>query len=276
MTVRSFIILIPIFLIFEYDCYSQTTNVRSNKSIKTVKIGDQEWMTENLNVDKFRNGDPIFESKKSKEWVKQGKNNIPSWIYSVPQSIKYVYQDLELINVRRYEDLMESRQDFGTKLYNYSVVSDERGVCPSGFHIPSKTDIQKLIDFLGDDSGKMMKTNKEYHWVVYSKAILSICPNCENWSAFDKTKYRCQKCNNSRTIGHWERVPGYGSNSTGFSGIPYGILSPSGDFRFVYSVGGWWCKDGEYFSLTHDSDKILLENKKINESAGLSIRCIKD
>lgn len=32
-------------------------------SFGEVKIGNQIWMTENLNVDKFRNGDPIVEAK---------------------------------------------------------------------------------------------------------------------------------------------------------------------------------------------------------------------
>jgi uncharacterized protein (TIGR02145 family) len=36
--------------------------------MKIVKIGDQEWMSENLNVDHYQNGDPIPEVKDSREW----------------------------------------------------------------------------------------------------------------------------------------------------------------------------------------------------------------
>ena len=35
---------------------------------KSVKIGTQVWATENLNVDRFRNGDPIPQAKTDEEW----------------------------------------------------------------------------------------------------------------------------------------------------------------------------------------------------------------
>jgi len=49
--------------------------------IKEVKIGDQIWMAENLNVDKFRNGDLIPEAKTEEEWVKAHDSNQPAWCY---------------------------------------------------------------------------------------------------------------------------------------------------------------------------------------------------
>ena len=36
--------------------------------METVKIGNQEWSTTNLNVDVFRNGDIIPEIKSFVEW----------------------------------------------------------------------------------------------------------------------------------------------------------------------------------------------------------------
>lgn len=46
-----------------------------------VTIGNQVWMAENLNVDKFRNGDPIPEAKSNEEWEAAGVNKQPAWCY---------------------------------------------------------------------------------------------------------------------------------------------------------------------------------------------------
>ena len=48
---------------------------------QTIKIGTQVWMTKNLNVDKFRNGDPIPESKTTNEWQSALINKQPAWCY---------------------------------------------------------------------------------------------------------------------------------------------------------------------------------------------------
>ena len=43
---------------------------------ESVRIGNQEWMTRNLDVDRFRNGDliPLIESRE--EWKKAGESQV--------------------------------------------------------------------------------------------------------------------------------------------------------------------------------------------------------
>jgi len=45
------------------------TYMRTNQTIETVQIGEQVWMTKNLNVDIFRNGDKIMEAASFDDWV---------------------------------------------------------------------------------------------------------------------------------------------------------------------------------------------------------------
>jgi hypothetical protein len=49
--------------------------------MKEVKIGDQIWAVENLNVDTFRNGDRIPQVKTDEEWIAAGNNKQPAWCY---------------------------------------------------------------------------------------------------------------------------------------------------------------------------------------------------
>ena len=46
-----------------------------------VIIGTQTWMSKNLDVSIFRNGDPIPEARTSEEWKRASDNKQPSWCY---------------------------------------------------------------------------------------------------------------------------------------------------------------------------------------------------
>jgi uncharacterized protein (TIGR02145 family) len=105
--------------------------------MKEVTIGKQVWMEENLNVDKFRNGDLIPEAKTGGEWEKAGENKQPAWCY--------------------YNDNPDNGDRYG-KLYNWFAVNDPRGLAPEGWKIPSDEDWSRLTDFLGGDAGTKMKS----------------------------------------------------------------------------------------------------------------------
>lgn len=98
-------------------------NTSDVKDYKTVKIGTKIWMAENLNVGRFRNGDPIPEVKSHEEWIKAGKEGTPAWCY--------------------YENNSENGKKYG-KLYNWYAVNDKRGLAPEGLHIPTQGELQSL------------------------------------------------------------------------------------------------------------------------------------
>jgi uncharacterized protein (TIGR02145 family) len=112
--------------------------ISCNDSYKEVKIGDQIWMSENLNVDKFRNGDPIPEAKTDEEWEKAGRNGEPAWCI--------------------YDNDPANGEKYG-KLYNGHAVNDPRGLAPEGWKIPTDEDWSRLTNFLGGwkIAGKKMK-----------------------------------------------------------------------------------------------------------------------
>lgn len=137
------IILVGFVLLFT-NVHTQTTgtitDVRDGKVYKTVVIGNQTWMAENLNVDRFRNGDPIPEAKTDEEWIKAGENKQPAWCY--------------------YNNDTTNGRIHG-KLYNWFAVNDRRGLAPEGWHIPSKAEFTILINFLEGENvvGTQMKSS---------------------------------------------------------------------------------------------------------------------
>ncbi len=119
-------------------------NKQSNSIIKEVKIGNQIWMAENLNVDKFRNGDPIPEAKSYEEWNRAGENKQPAWCY--------------------YDNDPSNGKKYG-KLYNWYAVNDPRGLAPNGWHIPNDEEWTKLTEYLGGEmeAGNKMKNTSGWH-----------------------------------------------------------------------------------------------------------------
>jgi uncharacterized protein (TIGR02145 family) len=110
---------------------------------QTVTIGTQVWMSENLSIEIFRNGDPIPEAKTSEEWIKAGENEKPAWCY----------YDNDPANGKKYG-----------KLYNWYAVNDSRGLAPTGWHIPSDSEWTQLTDYLGGEveAGSKMKNTSEW------------------------------------------------------------------------------------------------------------------
>ena len=86
------ILFIGFLLFFGYS-YTQTTGTitdsRDGKIYKTVVIGNQTWMAENLNVDRFRNGDLIPEAKSNEEWDEMMKKMFHILEYNRNHLLKY-------------------------------------------------------------------------------------------------------------------------------------------------------------------------------------------
>ncbi|MFM2201626.1 MAG: hypothetical protein RL040_826 [Bacteroidota bacterium] len=103
---------------------------------KTIVIGTQEWMAENLNTSIYRNGDEIPTDLDSAAW---SSTNSGAWVY--------------------YNNDSSFACPYG-KLYNWYSCLDARQLCPMGWHVPTEFDWGILIDHLGGDavSGGKMKT----------------------------------------------------------------------------------------------------------------------
>jgi OOP family OmpA-OmpF porin len=107
----------------------------ATKTYKSAKIGTQTWMAENLNVNRFRNGDIIPEAKTNEEWVKPS----PVWCY--------------------YNNDPKNEAKYG-KIYNWYAITDSRGLAPQGWHIPDAEEWKVLSKTLGgiEAAGPKMKS----------------------------------------------------------------------------------------------------------------------
>ncbi|MCX6162216.1 MAG: fibrobacter succinogenes major paralogous domain-containing protein [Ignavibacteriae bacterium] len=107
------------------------------KDTETIIIGTQEWTSENLNVENYRNGDIIPQVKEADKWAELTTG---AWCY--------------------YDNNAENGKTYG-KLYNWFAVNDPRGLAPAGWHIPSDAEWTQLTDYLdgeGTAGGKLKAT----------------------------------------------------------------------------------------------------------------------
>jgi uncharacterized protein (TIGR02145 family) len=104
---------------------------------KTVKIGNQWWMAENLRTTRKSDGSPITKVSAPSEW----DGNPELSVYSV------------------IENKPENDQKYGN-LYNRKAVCC--GICPNGWRYPESEDWLQLQEYLGPRHATKMKTYKEW------------------------------------------------------------------------------------------------------------------
>lgn len=155
--------------------YGSVTDFDGN-TYKTIKIGDQVWMAENLRVTHYRNGDAIPNIKDTTQWANQTEG---AWC-----------------NYNNTEDLT-AIATYG-RLYNWFVTQDTRNIAPGGWRVADIIDWQILIDGLGGDTiaSRHLKENGILHWDGPNDA-----DNSSGFTALP-TGERYYKLNNISTIAY--------------------------------------------------------------------------
>jgi len=127
------------------------TDIDGN-TYRTVKIGDQWWMAENLKVTHYRNGDAIANVTDRTEW-----SNLMIGAYC------------------EYENNSANCATYG-RLYNWFAVSDKRNIAPAGWHVPSDAEWQTLVNYLGGESvaGGKMKEIGTTHWISPNEGATNV------------------------------------------------------------------------------------------------------
>lgn len=201
-----------------------------NNTYSTIRIGNQVWMKDNLKVSHYRNGDPIA--------------NIPlqsdsQWLSNI--SGAYCYYDDDITNAEKYGFF-----------YNGYAVVDARGICPDGWHVPSKEEWKVLIEYLGGTftAGNLLKGSSGWE---------SLNPHTTNLSGYNALP--------SGFRVHFLPERTY----TLYDGIKQRSLFWTKDeYNSIYVSNGMW-----YISLQGETEWALI-NDNIIKTCGLNIRCIKN
>ena len=129
--------------VVELKAETSSPKAPDSQKIKTVKIGNQTWMAENLNTEYFSNGDPIPYAESKEDWDEAAENSQPAWCY--------------------YDNDPQNGKRFG-RLYNWYAVNDSRGIAPSGWRVASDEDWDELAETLGDEEvGKKIKSKQGWN-----------------------------------------------------------------------------------------------------------------
>lgn len=165
-----------IFLVLSFFFYSninaQVKDIDGN-TYTTVVINGKEWMTQNLNTSKFRNGEEIPQAKTKEEWMNACNAKQPVWAYPM-------YKE-EYANYGRF--------------YNWHAVNDPRGLAPEGWTVPSIEDWNHLAN---DKEGAKLKSTQGWNSMdiqntnhnpndPYSKPTKFVDGNGTNSTGFNAT-----------------------------------------------------------------------------------------
>ena len=120
------------------ECTTPPVDIDGN-TYSFVTIGNRVWMRDNLNVSRYRNGDPIRQAKTNEEWLDAAAKREGAWCY--------------------YNNDPANANKYG-RLYNWYALNDPRGIAPSGWHLPAKEDWAAVATTL---TGKSYSEEKKSH-----------------------------------------------------------------------------------------------------------------
>jgi uncharacterized protein (TIGR02145 family) len=210
-------------------CGGQTSLTYDGRTYDLVEIGGQCWFADNLATDQYRNGDPIPTGLDNTTW----QNTLAG---------AYAINNNDPANDVTYG-----------KLYNWYTTVDNRGLCPTGWHVPTDCEWMYLEGSLGMG-------------VQEQELVVSWRGTTEGGALKD-------------TI-FWS-YPNFGANnSSGFSALPGGYRSDIGGYNIIGENCGWWCSSvdeyglGWFHGLGYNYSSIYRIN--LSKNFGFGVRCIKN
>jgi uncharacterized protein (TIGR02145 family) len=131
-------------IVFNFNVSYGTMTDQDSNVYKTVTIGTQTWMAENLRTTKYRNGEPIPNVTDNYAWV----------VLTTGAYCSYANTD--------------NKDEIATygRLYNWYAIADSLNIAPKGWHVPSWAEWNTLTTYLDgnyEPGGKMKETGTT-HW----------------------------------------------------------------------------------------------------------------
>ena len=221
--------------------YGTMTDERDGKVYRTVKIGDQIWMAENLNFDPGQGGSG--EDKYDWSWCydNEPKNcDVAGRYYTWAAAIDSV----KLANDEDNPKECGYGEECGFALADSATLV--QGVCPTGWHLPSMEEWQALVVAVDANITEFSNTN----------AAGKVFKSQSGWD------------NN-----------GNGTDAFGFSALPAGMRRYNGDFKYEGEKAYFWSTEDNssnayYMYLFYDT-KFAGLNHNFKYYA-MSVRCVKD
>lgn len=251
----KYIIIFGVLSLFgTQNIFSQVKDIDGNL-YDTLKIGDNVWMTRNLDVSRFGNGDTINEVRSKLEWHEALNQKVPAWCY--------------------FNNDSNNSRTCG-KFYNIYAIMDIRKIAPEGYHLPDDLDWENLLQALQPEITNVRK-------ILYKKNLEGI--SAEEME--DSLKKLLENPNfkaayKLRTDDNWseENKIKYNSSYSGFNCRPCKPRDEHGIFKGSFYDPG--IENSAFFfikKLFHDADYLFIAHDiDIHDTTidGSYLRCIKN
>lgn len=218
-----------------------------------VRIGNQIWMAENLRTTRYANGIEI-------PLGDDGSKTLPQ---------RY-YPNNNITNVTKYGYLYNWPAVMHVAYSSNANPSGVQGICPDGWHVPSKAEWDKLTNYLEGQPTYWTNGNSDY----IAKALASN----HDWTQDLPDSISSQLA--ISPVYDPINSPGHNlstNNATGFSAAPAG--SSKGTGGFGYSAY-FWSSTEEYdfgpFVIGLATCYPIVLSGKLPKDYGFSVRCVKD
>ena len=307
-------LLIITALMLVVGCSEPITDITDidGNTYKTVKIGRQIWMAENLKVTRYRNGDPIpnidFQPVKDTVLVPfiqeylilEGPFKGQKWSSSTPMRFPEVRfksrtDTIDWFQTKQgaycnYNNNENNVETYG-RLYNWYTVNDKRGLAPEGWHIPTDEEWNKLVDYLGGDKKGRPAGDKLRSTGTYEPPVpVHRCtwPGGHRLLYMDMSSKEREELNKDKiaeyvdTSGLWKKDDALvATDESGFTALPAGCREYDDCNYYAMGTIAYFWSSTEHGSGSAWNRDLYYSSRGVyrgtrDKNYGLSVRCIRD